>query len=131
MYGGSRLGYDPTKPQRMVRLRKRQQGRCQLCGLRFEIEDLLDAEGASLGWRPDQATGIPTWGCSTRIATITSTVRVSMTLTRVLRSRVNPKVHARPAGCSGSGAGAGPTDPSLASRSGLRRDSEGFLGDCL
>ena len=84
-----RLGRDPTKPQRMVRLLKRQQGRCQLCGLRSGIEDVLDAEGASLGWRPDQATGTPTWGCSTRIATIKSTVRVSMTMTRVLRSRVN------------------------------------------
>ena len=37
-----RVGHDPTKPQRMVRLLKRQQGRCQWCGLRLGIEDVLE-----------------------------------------------------------------------------------------
>ncbi len=39
VYWGERLGRDPTKPQRMVRLLKRQQGRCQQCGLRFGVDD--------------------------------------------------------------------------------------------
>ena len=42
VYWGERLGRDPTKPQRMVRLLKRQQGRCQWCGLRLGIADVLE-----------------------------------------------------------------------------------------
>ena len=34
---------DPTKPIRVTRLLKRQEGRCTLCGLRFTAEDIVEA----------------------------------------------------------------------------------------
>lgn len=42
VYWGERLQRDPTKPQRVLRLLKRQQGRCEVCGLRFTTEDKLE-----------------------------------------------------------------------------------------
>lgn len=42
LYWGERLGKDPTKPGRVVRLLKEQKGRCVHCGLRFLTEDVLE-----------------------------------------------------------------------------------------
>jgi RNA-directed DNA polymerase len=41
-YWVQRLGRDPTKPLRVVRLLKRDKGRCLLCGLRFRVEDVIE-----------------------------------------------------------------------------------------
>jgi RNA-directed DNA polymerase len=41
-YWVQRLGRDPTKPLRVVRLLKRDKGRCLLCGLRFRVEDVME-----------------------------------------------------------------------------------------
>jgi RNA-directed DNA polymerase len=42
VYWGARLGRDPTKPKRVIRLLKEQHGRCARCGLRFMAEDVLE-----------------------------------------------------------------------------------------
>jgi len=42
VYWSSRLGRDPAKPLRVIRLLKRDEGRCLLCGLRFTIEDVME-----------------------------------------------------------------------------------------
>jgi RNA-directed DNA polymerase len=42
LYWGQRLGRNPTKPQRVIRLLKHQHGRCAHCGLRFMTEDILE-----------------------------------------------------------------------------------------
>jgi RNA-directed DNA polymerase len=42
VYWGARLGRDPTKPKRVIRLLKQQLGRCSRCGLRFTAEDVLE-----------------------------------------------------------------------------------------
>jgi RNA-directed DNA polymerase len=42
MYWGTRLGRDPTKPKRVIRLLKQQQGRCAHCGLRYTADDVLE-----------------------------------------------------------------------------------------
>jgi RNA-directed DNA polymerase len=42
VYWGLRLGRDPTKPGRVIRLLKRQGGRCVLCGLRFMVDDITE-----------------------------------------------------------------------------------------
>jgi len=42
VYWGARLGHDPTKPKRVIRLLKQQHGRCPHCGLRFTTEDVLE-----------------------------------------------------------------------------------------
>ena len=41
-YWGQRLGRDPTKPRRITKLMKRQQGRCVRCGLHFMAEDAME-----------------------------------------------------------------------------------------
>ena len=41
-YWVQRLGRDPTKPSWVVRLLKRDKGRCVLCGLRFAAEDVIE-----------------------------------------------------------------------------------------
>jgi len=41
-YWIDRLGKDPSKPNRVIALLKRQASRCILCGLRFMTEDLLE-----------------------------------------------------------------------------------------
>jgi RNA-directed DNA polymerase len=41
-YWIDRLGRDPSKPNRVIALLKRQQCRCMLCGLRFMTEDRLE-----------------------------------------------------------------------------------------
>ena len=41
-YWIDRLGRDPSKPNRVIALLKRQQCRCMLCGLRFMTEDQLE-----------------------------------------------------------------------------------------
>jgi RNA-directed DNA polymerase len=41
-YWIDRLGRDPSKPNRVIALLKRQASRCMLCGLRFMTEDLLE-----------------------------------------------------------------------------------------
>jgi len=41
-YWIDRLGRDPSKPNRVIALLKRQASRCILCGLRFMTEDLLE-----------------------------------------------------------------------------------------
>ena len=42
LYWGRRLGRDPTKPKRVTRLLKKQNGRCARCGLRFMVDDLME-----------------------------------------------------------------------------------------
>ena len=42
VYWGARLGRDPTKPKRVIRLSKQQHERCPHCGLRFKTEDVLE-----------------------------------------------------------------------------------------
>lgn len=42
VYWGTRLGRDPTKPGRVIRLLKQQQGRCGGCGLRLMAEDVME-----------------------------------------------------------------------------------------
>jgi RNA-directed DNA polymerase len=42
VYWVQRLGRDPTKPNRVVRLLKRQSSRCMACGLRFTTEDATE-----------------------------------------------------------------------------------------
>ena len=42
VYWVQRLGRDPTKPNRVVRLLKQQSGRCMACGLRFTTEDATE-----------------------------------------------------------------------------------------
>jgi RNA-directed DNA polymerase len=42
VYWGARLGRDPTRPGRVIRLLKQQQGRCDYCGLRFTTEDEME-----------------------------------------------------------------------------------------
>jgi RNA-directed DNA polymerase len=42
VYWVQRLGRDPTKPNRVVRLLKQQDGRCRVCGLRFTTEDAME-----------------------------------------------------------------------------------------
>jgi RNA-directed DNA polymerase len=41
-YWVERLGRDPTKPTRVIRLLKRQKNRCALCGLRFVVENIVE-----------------------------------------------------------------------------------------
>ena len=41
-YWIDRLGRDPSKPNRVITLLKRQASRCMLCELRFMTEDLLE-----------------------------------------------------------------------------------------
>ena len=42
VYWGTRLGRDPTKPKRVIRLLKQQPGRCAHCGLRFTADEVLE-----------------------------------------------------------------------------------------
>jgi RNA-directed DNA polymerase len=42
LYWSARLGRDPSKPSRVVKLLKRQDGKCLYCGLRFMAEDVLE-----------------------------------------------------------------------------------------
>jgi RNA-directed DNA polymerase len=42
VYWGARLGRDPTKPKRVIRLLKQQHGRCGCCGLHFTAEDVME-----------------------------------------------------------------------------------------
>lgn len=42
LYWGLRLGRDPTKPRRVIRLLEREKGRCVWCGLRFKTEDVME-----------------------------------------------------------------------------------------
>jgi RNA-directed DNA polymerase len=42
IYWGERLGQDPTRPIRVTKLVKQQQGRCNHCGLRFMADDTLE-----------------------------------------------------------------------------------------
>lgn len=42
VYWAPRLGRDPSRPQRVVLLLKRQRGRCQHCGLRFMADELME-----------------------------------------------------------------------------------------
>lgn len=42
VYWGARLGRDPTRPKRVIRLLKQQHSRCGCCGLRCTAEDVLE-----------------------------------------------------------------------------------------
>jgi RNA-directed DNA polymerase len=42
VYWVQRLGRDPTKPTRMIRLVKQQSGQCSICGLYFTTEDVME-----------------------------------------------------------------------------------------
>jgi RNA-directed DNA polymerase len=46
VYWGARLGRDPTRPKRVIRLLKQQHGHCSHCGLRFTTEDVLEVHHA-------------------------------------------------------------------------------------
>lgn len=41
-YWATRLGRDPTKPERITTLLKRQRGRCHHCGLHFQTDDVME-----------------------------------------------------------------------------------------
>ena len=41
-YWTVRLGRDPTRPQRVVKLLQRQRGQCRYCGLHFTTDDILE-----------------------------------------------------------------------------------------
>lgn len=41
-YWVQRLGKDPTKPTRVIKLLKRDNGRCLMCGLCFKAEDVIE-----------------------------------------------------------------------------------------
>jgi RNA-directed DNA polymerase len=42
LYWGQRLQRDPTKPKWLLRMLKSQQGRCEVCGLRFMADDMIE-----------------------------------------------------------------------------------------
>jgi RNA-directed DNA polymerase len=42
VYWGQRLQRDPTKPHWLLRMLKSQQGRCEVCGLRFMADDVIE-----------------------------------------------------------------------------------------
>ena len=42
LYWATRLGREPTKPQRLVVLLRKQHGKCHHCGLRFRAEDVME-----------------------------------------------------------------------------------------
>jgi RNA-directed DNA polymerase len=42
VYWSTRPGRDPSKPQRVTRLLKRQRGYCAYCGLRLTTEDAIE-----------------------------------------------------------------------------------------
>jgi RNA-directed DNA polymerase len=42
LYWSQRLGRDPTRPRRIIRLLKQQKGHCAHCGLRFMAEDVME-----------------------------------------------------------------------------------------
>lgn len=42
LYWALRLGRDPTKPQRVVVLLRKQHGKCHKCNLRFRAEDIME-----------------------------------------------------------------------------------------
>lgn len=42
LYWAIRLGRDPTKPQRLVVLLRKQHGKCHKCGLRFRADDVME-----------------------------------------------------------------------------------------
>ncbi len=42
VYWSARMGHDPTKPNQITKLLKKQQGRCTYCGLRFMTEDVIE-----------------------------------------------------------------------------------------
>ncbi len=42
LYWVPRLGRDPTKPDRVVKLLKRQKGKCNRCGLHFMADDIME-----------------------------------------------------------------------------------------
>ena len=42
VYWGARLGRDPTRPGRVIRLLRQQQGRCEGCGLPLTTEDVME-----------------------------------------------------------------------------------------
>jgi RNA-directed DNA polymerase len=42
VYWGQRLQRDPTKPQWLLHMLKQQQGRCEVCGLRFMADDVIE-----------------------------------------------------------------------------------------
>jgi RNA-directed DNA polymerase len=55
-YWATRLGRDPSKPERITHLLKRQRGRCQQCGLYFRTDDIMevhhrDGEAQNNAWK--------------------------------------------------------------------------------
>ena len=42
LYWALRLGREPTKPQRVIVLLRKQHGKCQHCRLRFRAEDVME-----------------------------------------------------------------------------------------
>jgi RNA-directed DNA polymerase len=42
MYWGLRLQRDPAKPRRLLRMLKQQHGRCEVCGLHFMADDVIE-----------------------------------------------------------------------------------------
>lgn len=42
LYWATRLGREPTKPQRLVVLLRKQHGKCHHCGLHFRAEDIME-----------------------------------------------------------------------------------------
>jgi RNA-directed DNA polymerase len=69
VYWVQRLGKDPTKSTRTIRLLKRQNGQCSICGLYFTTEDLMETHHWDGNW---QNNGTQTWVCSTPTVTTRS-----------------------------------------------------------
>jgi len=57
-YWGARLGRDPTKPERITRLLKQQQGRCGGCGLPLTTEDVIEAHHRDGDRKNDRYTNL-------------------------------------------------------------------------
>lgn len=58
VYWGARLGRDPTKPGRVTRLLKQQQGRCGNCGSLLTTEDVMEIHHRDGNRRNDQYTNL-------------------------------------------------------------------------
>jgi len=58
VYWGARLGRDPTRPGRVIRLLKQQQGRCGSCGLPLTTEDVMEIHHWDGNRRNDRYTNL-------------------------------------------------------------------------
>lgn len=90
-YWGTRRGKHPELPTRIAKLLKRQQGKCSHCGLCFNSDDLLEVHHVDDKHQNHQWDNLTLLHqhCHTKF------IRVCMTSTQWLRSRMKRKVHVR------------------------------------